>query len=450
MGLLNFKSKGTKALSTKSATWTIVNGAWSMPQDDPKTYVDGYKTLPNLYGIISLITQKSSIVPPQFLKVKNQRAAQKYKAMMKSVNIKTDYKKILKVKQEAFEEVEGSWLEELLMKPNEDQGMEELNEAHDGYLLLTGNSYFKAESPGVGKNAQIPKELFVIPSPCVTPKATGLKINNFKVSYLDELIPAEEIGHSKYFNPINGAELPVNQLVGMSPLLSCRNLIKRYEMADIAQGAMFSNMGPSGILTGKKDSNLEEGQAKAIQDKFRQFHKGATKAGDIVVTPAELHWTQIGLSPVDLNILSGKQEMLSELCNVYKVDIGIVTGENSTDNNMDNARKRLLTDAVMPLCERRKQTLNRMAARVDPTIQIEYDYSIFDELQEDLKEKWEWLGKVWELSPNDRLEEAGFQRSKDPLMDKRYIPSSLIPLEDTNLEPEEIDEEELNDNNAQE
>jgi HK97 family phage portal protein len=286
--------------------------------------------------------------------------------------------------------------------------------------------------------------LLVVPSPCVEPKVTNLKIDNYKVSYYNELIPADMIGHSKYWNPINGSELPINQLIGMSPLLACRNLLKRYGAADIAQGSMFSNMGPAGVLTGGKDSGLTDVQAKAVQDKFKQYHSGQSKAGSILVTPAELHWTQIGLSPVDLNTIEGKQEILSELCNVYHVPRELFASKDAKFSNKEEARKQLITDAVIPLVEKRKQTINRQLAPLfGEDLIVEYDYSIFEEMQDDLKTKWEWLGKMWELTPNQRLEEAGFDRVNDPNMDKRYVPSGYTPMDEMSMDSEPVDEEEI-------
>lgn len=450
MGLLSKlnNTKGEKALTTSTpASWTFVNGSWTMPLDNPKTYVDGYKELPNLYGIISLITQKSSIVPFQVMKVKNQSKANQYKAMMKSIGVKSDYKKIMKVKEQAFEVIEGTELEQLLLNPNEDQAGEEINEWHDGYLLLTGNAYMKFEAPGIGKNGRKPKELFVVPSPCVEPKVTNLKIDNYKVSYYNELIPADMIGHSKYWNPINGTELPINQLIGMSPLLACRNLLKRYGAADIAQGSMFSNMGPAGILTGGKDATLTEEQAKAVQDKFKQYHSGQSKAGSILVTPAELHWTQIGLSPVDLNTIEGKQEILSELCNVYHVPRELFSTTDAKFSNKNEARKQLITDAVIPLVEKRKQTINRQLAPLfGEGLIVEYDYSIFEEMQDDLGQKVEWLSKAWQLTPNEVRQELGYDELPGEEMSKVYITSGLMPINESSLDVEEVDEEEIGGN----
>jgi HK97 family phage portal protein len=452
MGLLK-KGRTIKAATPfNQITYTLVNNQWLSPEDNGQTYIDnGYKKLPNLYALISWIIRKSSIVPFQVLKVKNQSAARKYKTAVKMLSSETDMYKFLKLKNEAFQEVEGSDLEKLLDSPNPNQSGVEFNEALDGYLLLTGNSYVYTETPGEGKNAKKPKELYVIPSPCVTPITNkSLEIEKYDVSYYPNKIDAEFIGHMKYFNPVSTMENPAQSLVGMSPLMACRNLIGKYKSADIAQGAMFTNMGPSGILTGDGNGDLSEEQAQAVKDKFKQYHQGATKAGDITVTPAKLNWTQIGISPVDLNIIDGKDEILTELCNVYGLPKDLFSGSSSKYDNSGQARKIAITDAIIPVCERRKQLINRwLAPKFGDNIFIEYDYSVFDEMQEDLKTKVEWLSKMWQLTPNQILGELGFEESQDPNMNKVYIPQNLVSLEDANtdldLDTSLLESENIND-----
>lgn len=439
MGLLT-KKRESKALNT-NLTYSLTGEQWLTPNNHSNTYIDGYKKLPNLYGIISLITQKSSIVPFEVMRVKNKGAAQKYKSMIKAITAQTDYKKIMKVKEQAYEVIPNSEIEELLLKPNSKQSMEELNEAFDGYLLLTGNAYLMASTPGIGKNATKPSELHVLPSTMTEPISENLEVTKYKVEYYPNHIEAEYVGHAKYFNPITSGELAGNQLIGLSPLTSCRNLIKKYESADIAQGSMFTNMGPAGILSGE-GGELTEDQAVAVQDRFDQNRTGVDKANKIAVTPVRMHWTQIGLSPVDLDIIAGKEEMLAELCNVYHLDIGIVSGQNSTDNNMDNARKRTITDAVIPVVEKRKQVYNNwLAPKFGEDIVLVPDYSIFPEMQEDLKQQAEIAGLAWWLTPSERRELTGYDVDATPAMNKYYIPSGLTPIEDLSLDIEDADEE---------
>lgn len=443
MGLLTKKRQ--KAF-TSQATWTLVKGQWLTPDDKNDTYIDlGYKTLPNVYGIISAITQLSSSVPFDVMRIKDKRKYFEYKSTLKNATSEKGLIKSLRLKHQALDKVEDSDLERLLMKPNEVDTYQELMEKFDGYLLLTGNSFMLSHTPGMGPDAKKPTELQVIPSTLVELVTQGLDVSGYKISYYEEEIDKERIAHMKYFNPINSSELVQNQLYGMSPLASCRNLMKKYEKADIAQGAMFTNMAPAGILSGEGDGSLQEQEAKDVHDAYYQTYSGEGKAGKVIVTPGKLHWTEIGFSPTDLNIIEGKREMLSEICNAYKYPIGMVTELNSTDNNMDNARKQVLTDCVIPLTDRRFDRLNKwLTPQFGDDLLLVPNYSVFDVLQEDLKSKAEWVSKIWQLSPNTVLQIMEQETSEDPNMNKVYAPSGLVPLEDLSMEVEPLDEELIN------
>lgn len=441
MGLLT-KKHNTKLSSFNTVNWTLVNNQWLSPKDNGFTYIDeGYKKLPNLYALIRWMINKSAIVPFQIVEEKSAASAQKYDAMTKMFNPNTNMYKFMKLKEEAFEVKEGTDLEKLLNNPNHTMTGIEFNEAIDGYNLLTGNAFAYGVTPGVGANARKPMELHVIPSPCVTPIANrDLQIEKYKVSYYDDFIDSELIGHTKYFNPLSSMDSPAESLLGMSPLMSCRSLIGKYKSADIAQGAMFTNMGPAGILSGE-NNEMTETQARGVQDRFVQFHQGEHKANKITVVPSRMHWTQIGLSPVDLNIIQGKKEILSELCNVYGLPIDLFSSESSKYDNAGQARKIAITDAIIPIVEKRKEMLNKwLAPKFGDKLRIEYDYTVFDEMQEDLNEKVEALQKIWQLTPNQILGELGFEENPDPNMNKVYIPQSYIPLADTSLELPEVEE----------
>ena len=445
MGMFDFlkKQQGKYSLN-----WIISQNTWMFPENNGNDYIDkGYKELPNIYSIISLITQKSSIVPFEIYKIKNKGKYQKYKSLMQLAKTTKDFANIVRYKAEAFDKVENSDLENLLLTPNGQQSTQELFESLDGYKLLTGNAYLFGLTPGIGLNANKPKELYSIPSPMVSIISISVfeGIKAYKFSFINEEILADEVAHFKYWNPITGDASLNDIFYGQSPLQACRMLMGKYKDADITQGSMFKNQGPAGILAGENGSDLTETQALAIKDKFKQIYQGANKAGEIIVTPAKLSWQQIGLSPVDLNIIEGKADMLSELCNAYHVPIGLFSAKNSTENNMIESRKMLITDAVIPLVEGRKAVLNRwLASKFGNEFLIEFDYTVFNEIQEDLSKLAETANKMYWTTPNEKRALTNYDQDPDPLMDKKYFPSGLTLLEDLNGNLDTIDETLLN------
>jgi len=446
MGLLDYFRK---AQGKYSLNWIISQNSWIFPENNGSIYInEGYKNLPNVYSIISLITQKSSLVPFEVYKIKNKGKYQKYKSLMQLAKTTSDFANIVKYKNEAFDKVENTEIEKLLLTPNNQQSTQELFESLDGYKLLTGNAYLFGITPGLGLNATKPKELYSIPSPMVSiiPISVFEGVKGYKFTFIAEKIPASEIAHFKYWNPIVTDAALNDIFYGQSPLQACRMLMGKYKDADITQGSMFKNQGPAGILAGENGTDLTETQALSIKDKFKQVYQGATKAGEIIVTPAKLTWQQIGLSPVDLNIIEGKADMLSELCNAYHVPIGLFSAKNSTENNMIESRKMLITDAVIPLVESRKGVLNRwLQAKFGSEYLVEFDYTVFNEIQEDLQKMATTANTMYWTTPNEKRAMTNYDQSTDPLMDKLYFPSGLTLLEDLNGGLTDIDETLLNE-----
>src|SRR5690606_25314843 len=103
--------------------------------------------------------------------------------------------KALKYKALAYDKVEDSDLEQLLLNANTYQTLQELLWEIDGYKLLTGNSF--AYTPKVGNK---PKEIHNVPSPFVDMIVNGKPFSpefQYKLSYLETPIGAEEMLHFK-------------------------------------------------------------------------------------------------------------------------------------------------------------------------------------------------------------------------------------------------------------
>lgn len=441
MSIFDFFKK--KAINL-NVNWTLSkSGEWIYPDEKSSTYIDkGYKELPNVYGLIEAILSKSTIVPFEVFKVKSKSKELKYKAMMESGN----YIKALKYKAEAYDKVENSVIEALLLNPNSYQNTCEQNYDIDGYKLLTGNSYLY--HIGVGST----HELHSLPAPCVDILVKGNPFApefSYKVNYLQDTLQGKDVLHFKKWNPITSGQSPTKQFKGLSPLQSCRLLLGRYKNADLTQGFQFENMGPGGMITGATANagDFTTEQAAAIQDKFKQQHQGVHRAGEILVTPSALTWTAFGLSAVDLNILASKTEMVNELCNVYQYPSDLMGGDKKY-NNFAEARKAVITDCVIPLVEARKATYNKFIKDVlGESVIIEYDYTIFPEMQDDLEK----MAKIAEASTcltyDERRAIQGYDQLKDSERKFVIIPSGKTTLEDLyTTDTDVIDEDNLDAN----
>src|SRR5690606_17667591 len=139
--------------------------------------------------------------------------------------------------------------------------------------------------------------------------------------------------------------------------------------------------------------------------------------------------------------IPSKKEMVEELANAYNYPAELLGGDKKF-NNYQQARKAELTDAVIPIVEARKAILNKfLCPKFGEDIRIEFDYTIFRELQDDLEKLFKLANEGREiLTLDERRGLIGYD-SLDPAERKDVITSmGLQTLDTLTSDVEEIDE----------
>ena len=426
------------------------NGIWVIAPDDYSTYIaKSYKKIPYVYSIISHIIDKASDAPIMIMREKKGRSSRKFDAAM-SAGMGLHDLKVKSLKEQTFDEVDQHDFLNAIERPNSIDTEKTLKEAFLGYLLLTGNAYMYGAVPGVGVNASKPTELWVLPSPVVN-ILQGDKENpvgGYQAEYyINSRLEPWQVAHCKLFNPITYFD-PAKYLYGLSPLHAARGVISQADASDFAQGMLYKNMGPKGLLAGDKEANYDDEQASMIRDRFKQNYMGMENAGDIIVTSANVRWQQIGVSPVDLNLIEADNNYLQKLSAIYRYPKELITGsENVASQGVSD--KQLITKCVMPVLRRLDDCLTKWIRTLykDDSLRVMSDTSYYPELREDM-EKMANVGKTayW-LSSNEKRALMDYDDDPDPNMDKKLIPSGLRTLEDI-AEPMEIDTDLLDQENV--
>lgn len=428
---------GKKELGYPSTTGFIpLAGRWVMLTENYDTYIEkGFKKLPYVYGIIDHICEKFSDAPRLLYKEKDRKKAMGFHALRKGqMNPETAFKsRMLLIK--AFEQIEEKHpYYTLFSNPNPITPTEKsFNYSRCGYLALTGNSYVYSAVPGMGINAKIPKQLWVIPSPTCQPIAgTNMDpIQGYKVSYYEpDTVPFERIQHVKLSNIVSQFNSLDQMLVGMSPMSALIPTVSQLNDAFNANGIAFQNMAPAGVLNGEpKDGvSISEEQGMKLQDGFAQRHQGTKSWKKILVTPARVHWTQIGFSPVDMQILEFMDKAEEQIAKVYHYPLGLLNDKGEVANQSINSR-RLITDAVMPYIRRFDDADTRSVREwySDPLLQVITDLQYFPEMQEDMQKVAQWLKDCYWLSMEEKRRVMDYE---EEIQGTVLVPSNLVQLSD--------------------
>jgi HK97 family phage portal protein len=239
--------------------------------------------------------------------------------------------------------------------------------------------------------------------------------------------------HDKYFNP--AWNVTGNQLYGQSPLLAAARTLTRSNEAKTAAVSAFENGGPAGVLyfnDDRFDPNSGAQQAQALKKSVGE-KSGSTNYNSIAVSGYKVDWKQIGLSPVELNIIESEKWDMKSLCNIYGVPSQLLNdADNKTYNNQLEGEKALTLRCAIPLLDGIAENLNRKL-KTDwgyrgQNIYIGYDIKVYQELEANKSEQVAWLDKAWWIAPAQKMEIMGVKVPDyipQEEMEKLYIPSNL-------------------------
>lgn len=434
--------------------WQYVNGLF-IPYDnlDSVFIGKGFKAIPIIQSLVSKIAEKAADATEQVMRIKDKRSAAKYYASHKYAKTQKDFQNLAELRIKAFEQVDNHPFLEVMANPNPIMSGRELREASFAYCLITGNAIEYAASPGSGERAKQPVELWSIPSPCVKPVLSGNRrdpIEGYAVTYAyNKTIPKSQITHFKYFNPVGESQGYESSFWGFSPLGSSRNQISQKRYADLAQGNLFANMGPSGIISQNRSSagdttpQMTDTQMVAMNDQFIQSHTGVHNAGNIVISMADIKWQQIGISPADLQILEFNKDLERQIANIYGYPSQLLNPDGTLANS-DSGDVRVITNCVLPLL-RKFDDIRTMKLREwygDDSLVYMSDTDVYPELEADKKELVAWMRQAAVFSQTEIRQALGYGKEVNP--EEVLIPSGLMRLSDLDapdLEMEPPEEE---------
>jgi len=115
---------------------------------------------------------------------------------------------------------------------------------------------------------------------------------------------------------------------------------------------------------------------------------------------------------------------------------------NATDNNIRAWNKQKLTNCCLPELAALRDDLNSIVEKRYPgeKIFVDYDSSVFPELQEDMEKTVKWLAQAWWLKGNEKRAASTYDEDTDePMMDTYLVPTSLQPI--TNINPDALADE---------
>jgi HK97 family phage portal protein len=404
----------------------------------------GFLVNPHLYAIVNRITSTAAVAPFAVYRVKNEVKAKRYKNWTGKNATKESIQKALEIKSDAYELVEGHPLQNIIDRPNEWQRDDEFTQTGIGFKLLTGERFLFLTRMDLGSNSGKLKSVTNLPPQCMVVKAgeNMFQIASYELHIGTQIpIEKEDIIFSRYWNP--AYDMTGSHLRGMSPLRSASKLLDRMEAAQDRSTIMLQAAGAAGLLFNKAIEQWTEAQAIELKRKINTEILGTENAGNIGAANGDIGYINFGLSAVDMALLEQEKWSLEMLCNIYKVPPGLfMSSANATDNNIREWNRQLISQAVIPALSDLRDDWNEIARAYgsEQEVYVDYDITVFPEMQEDLNTTATRLDKMWYMTGNEKRIAMGMDEDlAQPMLNTYLVPSSLKEISD--IDPANVDRE---------
>lgn len=394
------------------ALFSWVGGLGAKYDQKAVTYLEkGYKINPVVFSVVNQMCDKTKAVPYAVKKIKDQKSYRKLTQLEEATNGNYSVKQYsdkFKLQTKAYEDIEQDFP---LDKPNANQTWSEIFALYKLFLKTTGNFYLYKLSPSEGVNKGVPMAVYVLPSHkmeiVLKKNAATLELENpidyYRMTEGDQSIrfEVEDVIHVKTPNPFINTD--GSHLYGLSPMVA---MLKNLESSNAGLDNNIKtllNSGVFGFLTGK-NTPLTEDQAKQAKQQLINMDNARGRLSKIAGGSVPMEFTKLSLDTSELLPFDYLNYDQKQICNVFGwSELLLNSDANMTYNNIQQERKRVITDNIHPdlklLAESLTYGFIQKFKGYENSV-IEFDVTELPEMQSDYKEMVEWMNKAW-LAPNE-------------------------------------------------
>lgn len=312
---------------------------------------------------------------------------------------------------------------DLISNPNPGQSQSQYLQAKVGYLLLSGNGYEERVIVG-GQARELyqlrPDRMKIIPGSNGFPVAYQYEHNGQRVTWdVDPVTMMSDVRHLRTFNP-------ADDWYGLSPIEASAYGIDQHNAAMAWMHALLQNSArPSGALVTKDGANLSDDAFHRLKAEIDGNYAGAKNAGRPMLLQGGLEWQQMGLSPIDVQVIEAKNAAARDIA----LGLGVppqllgIPGDN-TYSNYEQARLAFWEDTVVPLLDWIASDWSEWLGEGE--VMLKPDLDQIPAIVEKRQRLWDMADKATDLTINERRELKGFKPIEGG--DVLLVGAAQIPL----------------------
>lgn len=326
---------------------------------------------------------------------------------------------------------------DLLRRPNPGQSGADWWKARIIYLLLSGNSYDERVLVGASVKELWPlrpDRMNVALGTSGMPSAYIYKVGSRAIRFeANEITGDSDILHTTMFNPADA-------VLGQSPVEAAAFAVDQHNAAmNWIQALLQNSARPSGALVVGKDTSLSDEEFARLKTEIESRYSGPANAGRPMLLEGGLDWKQMGLSPVDMEILRIKDSAARDISLAFGVPPLLlnIPGDN-TYANYREARLGFYEDTILPFVGFLAAELSEWLGPYFGGIELRPNKDKIEAIADKRTKLWEMADNSFDLTLNEARQLKGYDPLPPPLGNtlmaeiKRPAPSQPAPPTDAN------------------
>lgn len=314
-----------------------------------------------------------------------------------------------------------------------------LEQVYTSYYL-NGSVFLYKEKLEFGVNAGIQRlvhlpssKMVIIISRGFPNEIVGFQFVDYEQGLTVNLQP-EDVIYLRRYNTASGF---YERFQGLSLATILKREVTRIKAGGDASIAQLQNGGVPSIVFDKDPTRIP-GVANQHKENFARFLNNSSNTGAPYFSGGELGAIQLGTSLADLDVAELNNIDFDKICNAIGVSSIMFNSKHaSTESNVKEMRKAMFTNSIIPVVRKFESALNTQAIPdIRTQAKLKADYSDVPELQEDMKAKADAYSAMPVFRPNDVLEGMGYKREEDPVMEKYFIKSGYVAVDDMIAPPD--------------
>ena len=427
------------------AFFSWLGGGGAQYDTDGATYVEkGYNINPIVFSVVRQQAVKTCSIPYYIKKIEDKDAKKKLDVLLKATNDNLTPQQQVKKSVLSTKAYNEEMLEMPLEQPNPLQTWSEFHDLYKTFLALTGNVYLYMLKPEEGMNAGTPIAIYILPSHQVEivlkkqPNMLGIEspVDHYILIEGKQYVEfsADCIIHIKDSNP--NFDNDGSHLYGQSRLRAgLKNLTSSNKALDLNIKTMQSG-GAFGFVHGT-NTPLTPEQAVELKDRLVEMNKSEEDLAKISGMSGELAFTRISLTTDELKPFDFLSFDQKQICNILGWDDKLLNNDSGAKyDNVESARKRVVTDNIQPDLLKLQEALNSeflpLFKGYENTVLI-YDVSELPEMQQDTKTMVEWATSLLDrgvLNRNEVRDIVTFAKIDDANMEVYTVANDLLTLDE--------------------